>query len=106
MGQVEQKHPRLRGEDLTPDVQMLRLEGNTPAYAGKTLLLKRHLFYLQKHPRLRGEDCQVVERAPRDRETPPLTRGRLLPRPGAVLGTGNTPAYAGKTSSFMYPTTP
>ena len=40
VGQALETPPLTRGR-LTPDVQMFRLEGNTPAYAGKTFLRRR-----------------------------------------------------------------
>ena len=71
--------------------------GNTPAYAGKTILRHGYETVLKKHPRLRGEDVIKVDRALALVETPPLTRGRpQLLSPDAVER-GNTPAYAGKT---------
>ena len=71
-----EKHPRLRGEDgnnscndklsaETPPLTRGRPsmfvrknlgKGNTPAYAGKTLLAQERGNGLVKHPRLRGED--------------------------------------------------
>ena len=94
-----EKHPRLRGEDLirplvakatseTPPLTRGRRrwtavcrppQGNTPAYAGKTV--------------------RRLDREGHAAETPPLTRGRRgddVPRIGPL---GNTPAYAGKTNS-------
>ena len=72
----ERKHPRLRGEDFvardtnrraveTPPLTRGRRahvreeetsNGNTPAYAGKTLANSQPQLELRKHPRLRGED--------------------------------------------------
>ena len=92
------KHPRLRGEDSgkscfttqsmeTPPLTRGRpglskpfgfLEGNTPAYAGKTFASLCSRQSTRKHPRLRGED-----------------RESTAARPSL---SGNTPAYAGKTS--------
>ena len=70
---------------------------NTPAYAGKTAKKFRDFIELQKHPRLRGEDSASAQRRASARETPPLTRGRLLDNSRMNLGGRNTPAYAGKT---------
>ena len=90
------KHPRLRGGDFdghssfclrseTPPLTRGRpvglhalagLEGNTPAYAGKTRPAFRISSTAQKHPRLRGEDLSSQGRKRTVSETPPLTRGR------------------------------
>ena len=72
-------------------------KGNTPAYAGKTDLMLEAVVTEEKHPRLRGEDSSVVQPASLRMETPPLTRGRLLPLRIDADRVGNTPAYAGKT---------
>ena len=92
---------------------------NTPAYAGKTSGQQPHVQREEKHPRLRGEDFPSVtsnlcfEKHPRLRgeddgaarvvdalvETPPLTRGRRRQKGARARPAGNTPAYAGKTTS-------
>ena len=115
-----EKHPRLRGEDRscprfdrgqveTPPLtrgrpgvgsNLSRCARNTPAYAGKTA---RHMTFsedVQKHPRLRGEDLAKKVKEKEERETPPLTRGRLLMKFYEAMKIGNTPAYAGKTMTF------
>ena len=117
------KHPRLRGEDSgltrtnirseeTPPLTRGRRDesrvddrvpGNTPAYAGKT---PSHVVTLpahKKHPRLRGEDFWRRNLWVQIPETPPLTRGRRTLRHPASSSTGNTPAYAGKTSRRRKP---
>ena len=97
---------------------MTPLDGNTPAYAGKTSSafsvrfpaaetppltrgrLSRNSIGTEvsrKHPRLRGEDLSRREVLVDSEETPPLTRGRLQPAAILLLPCGNTPAYAGKT---------
>ena len=53
----------------------------------------------KKHPRLRGEDALLVLEGKDPSETPPLTRGRLPRYAPTGSGSGNTPAYAGKTGS-------
>ena len=47
--------PRMRGR-LSEDEVMCELEGNTPAYAGKTKLLHPCRDLGRKHPRVCGED--------------------------------------------------
>ena len=71
--------------------------GNTPAYAGKTNRPRPAQGASGKHPRLRGEDELRAPVGGLALETPPLTRGRLFYGVHDGFGTGNTPAYAGKT---------
>ena len=52
-----------------------------------------------KHPRLRGEDQDGAYRPGYKSETPPLTRGRRTLFESSIRSLGNTPAYAGKTTS-------
>ena len=89
------KHPRIRGENLSPHFSKtyfvetsphtrgepirscvsMRRRGNIPAYAGRTKQSDLCALSLLKHPRIRGENCQfVVEVAPKS-ETSPHTRG-------------------------------
>ena len=75
--------------------------GNTPAYAGKTIAMVKLLESSKKHPRLRGEDHEWRVSGYATKETPPLTRGRLLPDGRVVARRGNTPAYAGKTRPLL-----
>ena len=116
-----QKHPRLRGEDLTPaatpaplqetppltrgrlqdDLQVKTRIGNTPAYAGKTRKRLGSRGRSRKHPRLRGEDEFLRHRQRDVVETPPLTRGRLEYETDGVIESRNTPAHAGKTNPFV-----
>ena len=57
---------------------------------------------LGKHPRLRGEDSVEEQNFAPPTETPPLTRGRPFDFAHLGFSLGNTPAYAGKTTS-KYP---
>ena len=111
------KHPRSRGEDgptagrrcfgpETPPLTRGRpvgskkkqaAWGNTPAHAGKTRSIAPECFFEGKHPRSRGEDAQKSTRFDTTRETPPLTRGRLLRTSIRTGRRRNTPAHAGKT---------
>ena len=77
--------------------------GNTPAYAGKTIRLPPPKDSRLKHPRVCGEDRRRNSLALSMSETPPRMRGR---RPDAFVHgvhEGNTPAYAGKTEPFRIP---
>ena len=94
---VELETPPLTRERLDPvDAHPLRRR-NTPAYAGKTESPRRLELAPGKHPRLRGEDPPQLFPEPPDQETPPLTRGRPARQSLRDGGSGNTPAYAGKT---------
>ena len=75
----------------------LKLRGNTPAGAGKTLQADTVLFVHQKHPRWRGEDLYKVPALPLPEETPPLARGRRGTNRNIIIIRRNTPAGAGKT---------
>ena len=123
----EGKHPRLRGEDSgwllskakaceTPPLTRGRPErrptifisnGNTPAYAGKTVLLISLQQVRKKHPRLRGEDATGDIHAGSISETPPLTRGRLTYAPEFLPKDGKHPRLRGEdihsSSFFTFP---
>ena len=86
----------MRGRLTKSSVVALK-EGNTPAYAGKTLLQQIYHITGQKHPRVCGEDQSSFYEHSSWQETPPRMRGRqkLCKKPLNIPG--NTPAYAGKT---------
>ena len=114
------KHPRLRGEDFTlilvantrsetppltrgrhcAKARKYEEDRNTPAYAGKTAGAGSVFGSAEKHPRLRGEDHLKIDKSELAEETPPLTRGRRFMEAQTRIARGNTPAYAGKTSSI------
>ena len=114
----EGKHPRVCGEDsATISAPLLTREtpprmrgrryivgtaqagrGNTPAYAGKTILSRLCNLQSEKHPRVCGEDAMTKDFTCPAAETPPRMRGRPCSCPGILISPGNTPAYAGKTS--------
>ena len=73
------------------------IDGNTPAYAGKTPVGSRARCADRKHPRLRGEDNGRSHVSLLLVETPPLTRGRPSQAATSDCRARNTPAYAGKT---------
>ena len=98
MPPVMETPPLTRGRLNKLDMS-IRGEGNTPAYAGKTPYSVRVRMPLQKHPRLRGEDNVRTTLTVNRMETPPLTRGRLGVLNPVMRLLGNTPAYAGKTTS-------
>ena len=111
------KHPRVCGED--PKIKAKRIHapetpprmrgrpqggschsapvGNTPAYAGKTLMIICLYAADWKHPRVCGEDGAALPAAVFTEETPPRMRGRPSVSSNFFSFLRNTPAYAGKT---------
>ena len=100
MGFVETP-PLTRGR-LRLFLKLFEQHRNTPAYAGKTSLAAEGSWRRKKHPRLRGEDGLFRAISVIHRETPPLTRGRLERQALCLESVGNTPAYAGKTTTDRY----
>ena len=90
--------PRMRGRHFVKQAG-LAVEGNTPAYAGKTPVRFSITKRCEKHPRVCGEDRRLSAPASAHAETPPRMRGRRTPWFAATALAGNTPAYAGKTSA-------
>ena len=69
----------------------------TPAGAGKTGVVLIFVRVLQDHPRRCGENRNISVSGDKAAGSPPQVRGKqLVPDPDAV-GTGITPAGAGKT---------
>ena len=113
-----QKHPRIRGEntaavsscapvkETSPHTRgepgnvliPLKIAGNIPAYAGRTIGVKDSEVSYQKHPRIRGENEGFRNIRGKIKETSPHTRGERGLGFGAPLLHGNIPAYAGRTS--------
>ena len=75
------------------------VSGITPAYAGKSFDTEKAAVLRWDHPRLRGEKLDHIARVTSDAGSPPLTRGKDLPRPAGQIQIGITPAYAGKSGS-------
>ena len=94
---TNQKHPRLRGEDLNLHITKTPVLETPPLTRGRRGGGDCDAGTGQKHPRLRGEDRYKDGKKEKVEETPPLTRGRPAPRNRRGLPPGNTPAYAGKT---------
>ena len=116
---LAEKHPRVCGEDFrssilsrgtweTPPRMRGRLrykqltgilDRNTPAYAGKTPAFVLPTVIVVKHPRVCGEDLPTEDGSNKKAETPPRMRGRRYYANKIGRPFGNTPAYAGKTST-------
>ena len=75
----------------------------TPAYAGKSQILRTNRSVRRDHPRLCGEkaDRHIVLREPRG--SPPPMRGKAGIRRNGSNAAGITPAYAGKSVREMLP---
>ena len=114
-----QKHPHVRGEDITgweqchcvretpPRAwgrhseihQAVGAPGNTPTCVGKTFLQEMRGNGAQKHPHVRGEDRAGARSGQSLGETPPRAWGRPS-RPTTRLGRArNTPTCVGKTET-------
>ena len=112
-----QKHPRIRGEntaavsscapvkETSPHTRgepgnvliPLKIAGNIPAYAGRTIGVKDSEVSYQKHPRIRGENEGFRNIRGKIKETSPHTRGELKQKNTRARPTRNIPAYAGRT---------
>ena len=93
--------PHMRGKVLCVLRDMLAV-GITPAYAGKSQKPKRHTANAWDHPRICGEKILLQSCRFCSRGSPPHMRGK-----GAAAATGGrdagiTPAYAGKSSTFLH----
>ena len=109
-------HPRIRGENPSPQrtgreslgspphtrgkcedmPEEERIKAITPAYAGKML---RRGFYVQllwDHPRIRGENPSPQRTGRESLGSPPHTRGKSCRSARVTSLSGITPAYAGK----------
>ena len=70
----------------------------TPAYAGKTSPSGHTTGALRAHPRVCGEDNRQSAKQAGARGSPPRMRGRRRRIRVDHIGSGLTPAYAGKTT--------
>ena len=78
-------------------MEALLEQRNTPAHAGKTLLLLHVANDRRKHPRACGEAGIRMGLHFHVKETPTRMRGRQELRLKIAEYQGNTPAHAGKT---------
>ena len=72
--------------------------GITPAYAGKSKQCTADLHAVWDHPRLCGEKDLLPVYSCLHAGSPPPMRGKDLPFRLLPLGSGITPAYAGKSA--------
>ena len=116
--QLQEAHPRSRGENDRCDCRVDLVKGSSPltrgkllleccgrsrtrlipAHAGKTRLSPLAASTAAAHPSSRGENPEIGADRPRDRGSSPLTRGK----PGKLRliqsRSGLIPAHAGKTA--------
>ena len=112
-------HPRSRGENGQPIVDLIITVGSSPltrgkpclrrprrgqdglipAHAGKTLGRSRRSFPRRAHPRSRGENGSDVSDLMAKAGSSPLTRGKLKAIHRHIFQDGLIPAHAGKTQS-------
>ena len=117
-----EKHPRIRGENVealfgsasiletSPHTRgepgnvliPLKIAGNIPAYAGRTIGVKDSEVSYQKHPRIRGENEGFRNIRGKIKETSPHTRGELKQKNTRARPTRNIPAYAGRTRLILH----
>ena len=87
--------PRMRGK-VNPDRGVVLDHGITPAHAGKRSSRTPWWAVARDHPRACGEKKPKKRRKQKSRGSPPRMRGKVVGRPGHVVGVGITPAHAGK----------
>ena len=91
----------MRGKG-TRDFGLLRLNGITPAYAGKRLLEALEKIRNQDHPRVCGEKSLGLSLAFQVLGSPPRMRGKVTGRLFNFIPFGITPAYAGKSCLRLF----
>ena len=114
------EHPRVRGENSTPDLSDLTINGtsprargklgggfhstsrqrNIPAHAGKTRSIGVAALVAWEHPRARGENLKGMGVDDYAAGTSPRTRGKPADSPVPFTSTRNIPAHAGKTTQL------
>ena len=77
----------------------IRLDGITPAYAGKRCQKSLVFFPQRDHPRLCGEKAYKATQNDFDKGSPPPMRGKAMTKSHLVTSCGITPAYAGKSAA-------
>ena len=87
--------PRGRGK-VMGTVVIGRVEGITPAWAGKSLSTRRVTRMSWDHPRVGGEKELGERKAVNVLGSPPRGRGKASPRAALPAASGITPAWAGK----------
>ena len=73
----------------------------TPAYAGKREFKNAAAGMDEDHPRLCGEKVEFLKTEWEQKGSPPPMRGKAPIFPETVLIVRITPAYAGKSASYI-----
>ena len=92
--------PRGRGKGIFA-ILALSATGITPAWAGKRCLNDLVDVDWQDHPRVGGEKEWTVHYHRQTEGSPPRGRGKGIKRSSHAHQTGITPAWAGKSRSFI-----
>ena len=85
------------GEKSVFDYFGVNEEGITPAWAGKSIILRERHLRTQDHPRVGGEKIAVQKNGTRKRGSPPRGRGKVTHYNEWLYNAGITPAWAGKS---------
>ena len=80
--------------------------GITPAYAGKSTIMRDDSTKNRDHPRVCGEKRKFILRTFSRLGSPPRMRGKGSVYGDSLKGAGITPAYAGKRPCMIMATTP
>ena len=88
------------GENPTPELQDMVGLRITPACAGKTSGSNRRKSKSEDHPRVCGENDYAHKLSRPRGGSPPRVRGKPEELVGEIVGTGITPACAGKTNGY------
>ena len=119
MAPCARDHPRSRGEKPSPRMDAMassgsppltrgkvllryvahRVDGITPAHAGKRRPAPDEVIRCWDHPRSRGEKFSTFSTCHSQPGSPPLTRGKDVVHRRFRAGDGITPAHAGKSPS-------
>ena len=89
--------PPMRGKALTR-LELFRIAGITPAYAGKRQGSYFKVAVIEDHPRLCGEKAYFNMSSSSLKGSPPPMRGKVWVSVSFGFTTRITPAYAGKSS--------
>ena len=87
--------PRVRGKVAGYEVDV-KVNGITPAYAGKRLFQLHGVYLCRDHPRVCGEKIHSTKNCFPVLGSPPRMRGRESDGYATAKDYGITPAYAGK----------
>ena len=74
--------------------------GITPAYAGKSHIVRGLVKLVKDHPRVCGEKYSTRPYLSDEWGSPPRMRGKVLKTPNGEATERITPAYAGKSKSL------